>query len=411
MSETSNGGQQAALATNIAYFARALRRAGLRIGPADTIRAVEAVEAAGIGTREEFFWTLHATLVTRREDHATFREAFELFWRSRDLVAKMIELLSPALRATDTDDKKRAASTRVAQALAAPDRTWQSEREAPEIEVDARHSASAREVLRTKDFALMTADELRLARQALQRLVLPDDLVRTRRSVRSSRGRIDARLTLRRAARTGGETLVPVRVRPRLVAPSVTVLADISGSMSQYTRLFLHFVHALTAARPRVHTFLFGTRLTDVTRAMRGTDPDEAVERVGSQVADWSGGTRIAGCLHDFNRLYSRRVLSSRSTVLLVTDGLEREDVDGLEREAERLALSCRRLVWLNPLLRFEGFEPRAGGVRAILPHVSEFRSAHSLGSIRELCDALSGERPSRDTDPRQWLARARAAA
>ena len=397
----------ASLATNIAHFARALRRAGLRVGPADTIRAVEAVEAAGIGTREEFYWTLHAALVTRHEDMPTFAEAFRLFWRSRDLVAKMIELLSPALRGKDTDERRKAASTRATRALSGTDRTWESERERPEIDIDARFSASGREVLRAKDFAQMTAEELAAARAALARLAMPDDLIATRRRERAARGAIDRRATLRRAARMGGDMILPVAARPRQVAPPLVVLADISGSMSQYTRMFLHFVHALTARRT-VRTFLFGTRLTEVTRPMRGTDPDEAMDRISTMVEDWAGGTRIAACLEEFNRLHSRRVLGGRATVLLVTDGLEREDPDLLGRQAERLGMSCRRLVWLNPLLRFEGFEARAGGVRALLPHATEFRSAHSVASIAELCEALSGEGDA-SSDPRRWLRAARA--
>ena len=402
--------ESAALATNIVYFARALRRAGLRVGPSDVIAAVEAVEAGGIGTREEFFWTLHATLVTRHEDTATFREAFDLFWRSRDLVSKMIELLSPALRGKDAAERRKAAATRARDAMSATDRQWSSKRESPEIEVDARHSASGREVLRTKDFAQMTAAELRAARAAIARLLMPRDEVATRRRVRSARGRIDPRRTLRRAARVGGDLIVPIHSAPRTIQPPIVVLADISGSMSQYTRLFLHFVHALTGVRP-VRTFLFGTRLTEVTRDLRDSDPDEALEAISARVLDWAGGTRIAGCLEEFNRLYSRRALTSRTTVLLVTDGLEREDADALGKEAERLHLSCRRLVWLNPLLRFEGFEARAAGVRALLPHVDEFRSAHSLASIDALCDALDASRPTRETDPRVWMARARGAA
>ena len=404
----SDESSEHALATNIAHFARALRRAGLRVGPSDVIRAVEAVEAAGIGDRDEFYWTLHSTLVTRHEDTPVFDEAFRLFWRSRDLVAKMIALLSPAVRAKDTDEKRKAASTRVSRALATPDQTHEAERERPEIEVDARHSASGREVLRGRDFAQMTAEELAAARAALRRLALPHDRVRTRRKERARRGEIDRRATLRRAARMGGDMILPVHARPREVPPPIVVLADISGSMSQYTRLFLHFVHALTATR-RVRTYLFGTRLTEVTRHLRGTDPDEAMEAISGAVPDWSGGTRIAGCLEEFNRLHSRRALSGRDTVLLVTDGLEREDPDALGRQAERLGLSCRRLIWLNPLLRYDGFEARAGGVRALLPHVDEFRSVHSLASVAELCDALSGEK-SPKADPRRWLAAARGA-
>ena len=413
MSGASSGDRAApeahALAANIVHFARALRRAGLRVGPSDVIRAVEAVEAAGIGTREEFYWTLHATLVTRHEDTPVFEEAFRLFWRSRDLVAKMIAMLSPAVRAKDTDAAPKAASTRVSRALASPAETREVERERPEIEIDARHSASGKEVLRTKDFAQMTAEELAAARAALRRLALPDDRIATRRRARHHRGTIDRRATLRRAARTGGDMVLPVRARPREVEPPLVVLADISGSMSEYTRLFLHFVHALTERR-RVRSFLFGTRLTEVTRFLRGSDPDEAMAAISSSVVDWAGGTRMAGCLEEFNRLHSRRVLSGRPTVLLVTDGLERDDPDLLARQAERLGLSCRRLIWLNPLLRFEGFEARASGVRALLPHVDEFRSCHSLASMNDLVDALGGA-PDRDAGPGRWLAAARAAA
>ena len=398
-----------ALARNVAHFARALRRAGLRVGPADTVAAVEALLAGGIGDREAFYWTLHSVLVTRHEDSPVFEEAFRLFWRSPDLVTKMLKLLSPAVRAKDTQ-KSRAGSERAQRALSAPDETWSSKPDRPEIEVDAKLTASAREVLRTRDFALMSADEIAAAKRALAALVLDDDAITMRRRVASPRGRIDMRRTLRRAARTGGDLPIPLHSAPREMVPPIVVLADISGSMSTYTRLFLHFVHALTERR-RVETFLFGTRLTRVTRTLRGSDPDVALEAISRQVADWAGGTRMAGCLHEFNKHWSRRLPLGRATVLLVTDGLEREDADLLSREGERLALSCRRLVWLNPLLRFEGFEARAGGVRALLPHVTEFRSAHSLASIEELCAALGGGAAgARAADPRRWLAASLAA-
>lgn len=399
-----------ALATNVAHFARALRRAGIRVGPADTVAAVEALLAGGVGDREAFYWTLHAVLVTRHEDTPVFTEAFALFWRSPDLVTKMLKLLSPAMRAKDTE-RRRAGAERAQRALSAPDETWSAEPPKPEIEVDARLTASAREVLRARDFALMSADEIAAAKRALAAMVLDDDRLATRRRAPSPRGRIDMRRTLRRAARTGGDLPIPLHSAPREVVPPIVVLADISGSMSTYTRLFLHFAHAL-GERRAVETFVFGTRLTRITRLMRGADPDVALEAVSRNVVDWAGGTRMAGCMHEFNRHWSRRLPLGRTTVLLVTDGLEREDAGLLAREAERLALSCRRLVWLNPLLRFEGFEARASGVRALLPHVTEFRSAHSLGSIEELCAALGGGATgARAADPRRWLATGRAAA
>jgi uncharacterized protein with von Willebrand factor type A (vWA) domain len=182
------------------------------------------------------------------------------------------------------------------------------------------------------------------------------------------------------------------------------VLADISGSMSQYTRIFLHFLHALTDRRRRVHTFLFGTRLTNVTRQMRQRDPDEAVEECTRAVEDWSGGTRIGETLREFNRLWSRRVLGQGAIVLLITDGLEREGIETLEAEMDRLHRSCRRLIWLNPLLRFAGFEARARGVRVMLPHVDELRAVHNLEAISDLVAALS-RNGAAAADPRRFLA------
>lgn len=207
----------------------------------------------------------------------------------------------------------------------------------------------------------MSAAELAEARRQLVKLALPLDKVATRRFRPSSRPpRIDPRATMRQAMKSGGDLILP-RFRQRKTAPPpLVVLADISGSMSQYTRIFLHFLHALTEKRTRVHTFLFGTRLTNVTRQMRRRDPDEALSGCTDAVRDWSGGTRIGATLAEFNRLWSRRVLGQGAVVLLITDGLEREGVEELAREMDRLHRSCRRLIWLNPLLRFDGFEARA---------------------------------------------------
>jgi len=208
---------------------------------------------------------------------------------------------------------------------------------------------------------------------------------------------------LRVALRTGGDLILPRFRSVRQVHPPLVVLADISGSMSQYTRVFLHFLHALSESRGRVHTFVFGTRLTNLTRQMRRRDPDEALAECASAVKDWSGGTRIGETLREFNVRWSRRVLSQGAVVLLITDGLERDDIDTLAHETERLRKSCRRLIWLNPLLRFDGFEARARGVRAMLPHVDEFRPVHTLEALSDLVASLSASR-SREADPKKWL-------
>ncbi len=391
------------LADNIVFFARVLRKAGLRIGPAAVTDAIEAVQAIGIGDREEFYTALHATLVKRHEDDAVFDEAFRLFWRSRDLVGKMIALMSPVVTRHEEREKRKAGETRVSDALFG--RQEQRLRDEPDIEIDARFTASGSEVLRRTDFAQMTAAELAEAKRAISNLVLPLDEVRTRRFRRSTRPvAIDARATMRHAMRTGGALILPRHREPKTVHPPLVVLADISGSMSQYTRIFLHFLHALADHRRRMHAFLFGTRLSNVTRPMRHRDPDLAVEACSQTVSDWSGGTRIGETLKEFNRLWSRRVLGQGAVVLLITDGLEREGIELLETEMDRLHRSCRRLIWLNPLLRFEGFEARARGVRAMLPHVDDLRPVHNLEAMADLVAALSGAAPRGAGDPRRFL-------
>jgi uncharacterized protein with von Willebrand factor type A (vWA) domain len=399
------------LADNIAFFARTLRKAGLKLGPAATLDAIAAVEAAGLTTREDFYWTLHCVLVTRREDDAVFDEAFRLFWRSRELLEKMIAMFSPTAPPREAKaEKKRAGESRVADALFEGAKRNEKTREKPEIEVDARLTVSGNEVLRAKDFAQMSVAEIEAAKTAIAALRLPADYRKTRRYRSDPRGeRIDPRKMMQASMRTGGELILPKFRSRREVHPPLVVIADISGSMSQYTRIFLHFLHALTESRRNVHTFLFGTRLTNVTRQMRHRDPDAALEECAGAVRDWSGGTRIAEALHVFNHVWSRRVLTQGAVGLIITDGLERDSIDALEAEMERLHKSCKRLIWLNPLLRFDGFSARARGVRAMLPHVDEFRSVHSLDAMADLCAALSGTGGA-DTDPRRWLAAADAA-
>ena len=393
------------LADNIVFFARVLRKAGLRLGPAAVTDAIEAVQAIGIGDREEFYTALHATLVKRHEDGAVFDEAFRLFWRSRDLVGKMIALMSPVVTRHEEREKRKAGETRVSDALFGGREDRRPPRDEPDIEIDSRFTASGSEMLRKTDFAQMSAFELAEAKRAIANLVLPLDEVRTRRFRRSNRPvAIDARATMRHAMRTGGALILPRHREPKWVAPPLVVLTDISGSMSQYTRIFLHFLHALGEQRRRTHAFLFGTRLSNVTRHMRHRYPDLAVSACSQTVSDWSGGTRIGDTLQVFNRLWSRRVLGQGAVVLLITDGLEREGIDLLEKEMDRLHRSCRRLVWLNPLLRFEGFEARARGVRAMLPHVDELRPVHNLEAMADLVAALSGEARRGAGDPRRFL-------
>jgi len=390
-------------ADNIVYFARTLRHAGIPVGPAAVIDGIRAVETAGIGSREDFYWTLHAVFVKKREHRPVFHEAFELYWQQRGLLEKMLAMLSPVAPARPEAEKPKAGQTRASQAMnRGVDRKQEVER--PEMEIDARLTISSREVLQSKDFAQMTVEEIAEAKQALRELRLPADELETRRLVAANRGRFDPRRALRASLKVGGDIIMP-RFRTRAhVLPPLVALCDISGSMSQYSRMMLHFLHAITEHRRRVHTFVFGTRLTNVTRQLRLKDPDEALAGCSETVLDWSGGTRIASALHAFNRDWSRRVLGQGATVLLITDGLERDgDVD-LAHEMDRLHRSCRKLIWLNPLLRFDGFEARAFGIRTMLPHVDAFRSIHSLAAISDLVKALSTDHRGAGTDPKRFL-------
>jgi uncharacterized protein len=390
------------LAENILYFARALRTAGIPVGPGAVLDALAAVQAAGIATREDFYWTLHAVFVKRHEHSVLFDQAFRIFFRKRAYLEKLIAMMMPQASARERRAPAPAAQ-RIHEALFGG-MSERVERDASEVEVNARFTVSDRELLQQKDFAQMNVAEIAAAKEAMKRLILPLDEVRTRRLTMHPHGhRIDLRRTLRASMKAGGAVIDLKYLGPRTRMPPLVALLDISGSMSQYTRLFLHFLHAVTDARKRVATFLYGTRLTNVTRALKEKDPDQALAACSESVQDWSGGTRIATSLHAFNKHWARRVLTQGAVVLLITDGLERDPDERLAFEIDRLHRSCRRLIWLNPLLRFEGFEARARGVKTMLPHVDEFRPIHNLESMADLVRSLSADAPPA-ADPKQWL-------
>ena len=398
-SSTTGAGR---LPENILHFARALREAGLPVGPRSVLDAIEAVEATGFSRREDFRAALHAVFATRHEQAPVFDQAFDLFWKRRGLLEKMIAAMSPAAPGETVPKPPQAGAARVAEAL------FKSPKDAKpreELTFDTRFTMSASEVLQGKDFAQMTAAEIRRAEDAIAKLRLPDERIRMRRWRANPHGsRVDPRETFRRSMRLGGATIDLAHRAPAQRFAPIVAICDISGSMSEYTRVFLHFLHALTDERRRVSTFLFGTRLTNVTRALRHKDIDEALAQCSAGVPDWSGGTRIGASLHAFNRTWSRRALGSGAIVLLFTDGLERDGLEALARETERLHKSCKRLIWVNPLLRYDAFEARASGIRTMLRHVDEFRPIHNLRSMAQLVGALGETIDDRRRDPRGWL-------
>lgn len=378
-----------ALAANVMLFARILRYAGLPIGPGKILTAIDALAAIDVTVRADVYWTLHAILVERHSQTELYQVAFEQFWAVRsqdDLDFSVFDSDGGDLK----PDIEREVPRRVAEAMANAGLGHRKDVEEREVEFDSAGTWSAVEQLRSKDFESMSTDELAATRRAMRRIKLPIPELPSRRFRPHSAGRrIDMRATLRGTVRSGGGIDLKCKKRTRRHPPLV-VLCDISGSMEAYARMLLHFLHAVTNDQDRVHTFLFGTRLTNVTHHLSHTDPDVALRRVGEAVQDWSGGTRIGDAIATFNRQWSRRVLGQGAVVLLISDGLDRDGGDGLGAEMERLQKSCRRLIWLNPLLRFDGFEPKSAGVRAMLPYVDEFRAVHNLNSLTSLADALS---------------------
>ena len=375
------------LTERVTDFARLLRRAGLPTGPGDVLNAMGALASVDVTRPDEFYWALHAVFVRRGEHRPTFYEAFRLFWSDRPPNnAVLEELLSLSKVPVPAPSPLR---RRVAEAWVEGGPGAGPERE--RVEVDLRMTYSEREALSEKDFEQMSVAEIEAAREAITRMRLPvRDLPTRRRRLNALGSEVDLRRTLRATLRAGGAT-IPLEWRARRRRPPPLVaLCDISGSMSGYTRMLLHFLHALTNDRDRVHTFLFGTRLTNATRHLRHRDGDVALERLRHVVEDWDGGTRIGACIEEFNRSWSRRVLGQGAVVILITDGLDREGGEGLGAAMDRLHRSCRRLIWLNPLLRYREFQPEAQGIRAILPHVDDFRPVHSLNSLWELAQVLS---------------------
>jgi hypothetical protein len=377
------------LAANVVHFARVLRRAGLPAGPDRALAALAAIEAVGLDRRDDVHAALSAVMVDRHDQQPMFDAAFDAFWKDPRLLERLAALMLPT--ASSRAEEPAPLSRRLAEALAAPaprEGGSPSSNAQDDVQFDTALSFSERERLQRADFASMTTDEFAWARRIAATLPPPVRPVRQRRREAAARGRIDLRATLRRSARDPHHWPLAFS-RARVRTPPIVVLLDISGSMERYARLLLHYAHGLARRHVRVHVFTFGTRLTDISRCLRHRDPDEALAAADARVADWRGGTRIGACLDEFNRRWARRVLGGNAAVVLVTDGLDRDDAGVLSAAAERLARMAHEVVWLNPLLRYARFEPRAAGIRALMPHVDRFLPVHNLASLADLARAL----------------------
>ena len=381
--------EHTALADHVVAFGRVLRRAGLKIGSHQIMDAVRAVECVGVQRRADVYQALFSVFVQRREHIPLFDEAFRLFWRAPSQRAQMMNLMLPQAPAPPPAPPKQ--RTRAQQALQEPEQKKRIQPRRVEEKRDIAAVYSPNEALRRKDFGAFTAEEVAAAKAFLRDLRWPLALQTTRRRSPREKGRhLHLRETMRRSLRDVGE-FVELRYQgPKQKPRPVVVLCDISGSMEPYARMLLHFMHAITGGMERVESFVFGTRLTRITRYLRRTDVDEALDAVSRNVQDWSGGTRIGEALKTFNYHWLRRVLRSGGVVLVISDGCDRGDPALLAREMERLAHNCHRLLWLNPLLGYDAYEPLTRGMQAALPHIDDFLSVHNLESLEHLGAVLA---------------------
>ena len=387
MRETSRIGD------NILLFCRTLRQAGLPVGPGQVIAASQAILKTGIERRDDFYFGLRAVLVKDPGQARLFDQAFHVYFRNPRLLERMMGLLLPTLVTEQDASGDDAAVRRLLESLAGEEEPGGDE---IVIEVDRSGSYSRDEILRDRDFEQMSLEEQAAAKVLLRKGLDVLREIPTRRFRPDRRGRrYDLRRSMRLMLQTNGQLVELARKSRRYRPPPLVLISDISGSMSGYSRMFLHFAHALSSRRQRVHSFVFGTRLTNITRWLAERDVDQALARVAAEVRDWDGGTRIADCLERFNVDWGRRVLSGRAVVIVLSDGLEKDSRAHLEVQMQRLRRTADQLIWLNPLLRFDDFEPLASGIRAMLPYVDRFLPAHNINSLLDLGRVLAEGPPT----------------
>ena len=386
-----------ALLRRVLAFSRALRKEGLTADLAAVLDFNRALDLVDLGDRREVRAAGASLFVRRREEREVYEAVFERFWSSGTTHGPAHAMGAEATLDTAASGRQKAERTSPGELARRYERLLEATVSLPtERRVDpaspptGRPAWSAGEALRHREFERMTPNELREAERLVDRLEPRLEQRRTRRWALHPHGsRVATRQMLRRNLASGGEPLVWLWRRPVRQPRSVVVICDISGSMERHSRLLLRFAAAMMRSRVRTEAFVFGTRLTRVTRHLSGRDPDAALDRVSAAVRDWAGGTRIGDSLRDFNQHWARRVLRTSGLVIVVSDGWDRGSAELVGTETERLARNCHRLIWLNPLAGDPGYRPLAAGMAAALPHVDVFLPAHDLASLEVLGNLL----------------------
>jgi uncharacterized protein with von Willebrand factor type A (vWA) domain len=379
------------LALNMAAFGRTLRHAGVQVDSARIALSTQAALLVGLSNKEDLGAALESVLVSREQDRAVFRELFEVYFRDPQMAHKLLAQMLPSAEGKAEASKRR---PRVREALLPRAQAPQPAlpgKEEQQVDFDAAMTASALQRLRHADFSQLSAHEYRLVEGLVRNIPLPLPEFVGRRTMAASRGTtLHGAGVLRQSVRYGGEPLQLPRLQRRTELAPMLLLVDVSGSMERYARLLLAFMHAATRRHPRRAVFAFGTQLTDLTRYFKVADTDRMLVEAGAAIPDFAGGTQFGEALTQLRRHHARRLVGGRSVVLVVSDGLDTGEPTALGEELAWLKRHCKHLVWLNPLLRFDGYAPLAQGAQQLHRHADAMLAVHNLSRLEELAASLS---------------------
>ncbi len=376
------------LLENILRFIRLLRNSGVKIGNQSSIDALNSIKILKIGNRNEFYWALHSNLIYKNEDTEVFDQCFHLFWQNPKILQQMFNLLLPQIgtqKAPKTDKKQL---KRISDNIQKQNNDINIEKK-DEIVFNSQMSWSNKSALNTKDFEMMSLEEIHQAEKEIRKFLIKSKTQISRRWKKNDQSsKISTKYTIKKSAKNNGVIQLAFKERIKKFRPLV-ILIDISGSMENYSRIMLFLSHILIQQHKDIEVFTFGTKLTRITKFLKNKDVDLSLDKIGKFVGDWAAGTKITSSIKDFNFKWSRRILTQNQTLLLITDGLERDDNQNLDFEVNRLSLFTGNIIWLNPLLRYKQFEPKIKSIKAILRHVDKHVPIHDINSIRNLVENI----------------------
>jgi len=380
--------EKSKLLENILRFIRLLRNSGIKIGNQSSIDALNSIKILKIGNRNEFYWALHSNLIYRNEDKEIFDQCFHLFWQNPKILQQMFNLLLPQIGTQKAPTTNKKQLKRISDNIQKQNKDIEKEKK-EEIIFDSKMSWSNKSALNTKDFEMMSLKEIKQAEKEIKKFLIKSKTQISRRWKKNNQSsKISTKYTIKKSVKNNGIIHLAFKDRIKKFKPLV-ILIDISGSMESYSRIMLFLSHMLIQQHKNVEIFTFGTKLTRITKFLKNKDVDDSLDKVGKFVNDWAAGTKITSSIKDFNFNWSRRILTQNQTLLLITDGLERDDSQNLDFEINRLSLFTNNIIWLNPLLRYEKFEPKVNSIKTILRHVDKHVPIHNINSIKRLVENI----------------------